>query len=128
MLSRFLFVAILLTACTTRVERTDRIMVPVSTSPCALGETCPDGTDVDPTHDHLDQWRALPCASACALLLRSPERVVDMGDDGGAFWMSDPGARNPETIDACEPIRWRGGAWTLSCTYPYDEPPPDELM
>jgi len=74
--------------------------VPTFTSPCTLGATCPDGSDVDPTHDHTDEWQNLTCQDACRLLLK---------DNVDGF----------QDIVSCEPMRRDEGFWKLTCDYEY---------
>ena len=91
--------ALLATACAPSYAR-EQVDVPTYTSPCTIGATCPNGSDLDPTHDHTDEWQNLTCQDACKLLL----------EDTPGF----------EQITSCEPMRRDEGFWTLTCDYAYD--------
>ena len=91
-------IAVLSTACTESVREV--IDVPTYTSPCTIGATCPNGSDLDATHDHTDEWQNLTCQDACRLLLQ----------DRPGF----------EGVLDCEPMRRQDGQYKLTCDYEYD--------
>jgi hypothetical protein len=93
---------LMLAACLTHAR--ESVEVPTFTSPCTIGATCPNGSDLDPAHDHTDEWQNLTCQDACRLLLQ--DKVVGFGE-----------------ITSCEPMRLDEGFWKVTCDYTYD---PDE--
>ena len=92
---------VLLAACLTHAR--EAVEVPTYTSPCTIGATCPNGSDLDPAHDHTEEWQNLTCQDACRLLLQDT-----------------PGFGE---ITSCEPMRRDEGFWKVTCDYTYD---PDE--
>ena len=88
---------LLLGACT-ETTRED-VQIPTYTSPCTLGATCPNGSDIDSHDDHTAEWQALTCQDACRLLLQDRpdfDQVLD-----------------------CEPMRRDQGFWVVPCDYSY---------
>ena len=97
-MKKLLPLVFVLTACAPERAR-EIVDVPTYTAPCTIDASCADGVDVDPTHDHTDQWRALPCAEACTLLLKDKSGFDD--------------------VYACEPMRLDEGLWVVPCDYDY---------
>jgi hypothetical protein len=91
---------VLLPACAPDRVR-EVVPVPTYTSPCTIGATCPNGSDVDPNDDHTAEWQALTCQDACRLLLQDTE-----GFDG---------------VLSCEPMRRDEGFWVIPCDYEYTQ-------
>ena len=90
---------LVLAACLTHAR--ESVLVPTFTSPCTIGATCPNGSDLDPANDHADEWQNLTCLDACRLLLK--DKVVGFGE-----------------ITSCEPMRREEGYWKVTCDYTYD--------
>lgn len=104
-MKKLLFLAaipMLVAACLTHAR--ESVEVPTFTSPCTIGATCPNGSDLDPTHDHTAEWQNLTCQDACRLLLQ--DKVEGFSE-----------------ITSCEPMRLDEGFWKIQCDYTYD---PDE--
>lgn len=98
-MKKLLFSALVaVTACAP--DRTREVLeVPTYSSPCTLGATCPNGSDIDPHDDHTAEWQALTCQDACKLLLQ------DRPDFDYVF--------------GCEPMRRDQGFWVVTCDYAY---------
>jgi len=92
-------VPVLFAACLTYAR--EDVDVPTYTSPCTIDATCPNGSDLDPAHDHTDEWQNLTCQDACRLILK-PKTV---------------GFRE---ITSCEPMHREDGYWKVTCDYTYD--------
>jgi hypothetical protein len=98
-------VPLLFAACLTWTR--EAVEIPTYTSPCTIGATCPNGSDLDPEHDHTDEWQNLTCQDACRLILQ--QRVVGFKE-----------------ITSCEPMRRDEGQWKVTCDYTYDPDDDDD--
>ena len=88
---------LVLAACLTHAR--ESVLVPTFTSPCTIGATCPNGSDLDPHDDHTAEWQALTCQDACRLLLQDTEGF--------------------DAVTSCEPMRRDEGWWVVTCDYEY---------